>query len=69
MEVELRRWRLNQQGGLRARASRWRVLHRLLLQRLGWHRWVKARVFWGDSIHLLTGEIVSRGILSFGMPN
>jgi protein-L-isoaspartate O-methyltransferase len=27
---------------------------------------VKARVFWGDPIHLLTGEIVSRGILPFG---
>jgi len=67
MEAELRRrWRLNQQGGLRARASRWRVLHWLLLQRLGWHRWVKARVFWGDPIYLLTGEIVSRGILPFG---
>jgi len=67
MEKELRRrWRLNKQGGLRARASRWRVLHWLLLQRLGWHRWVKGRVFWGDSIYVLTGEGVSRGILPFG---
>jgi FkbM family methyltransferase len=67
MEEELyRRWRLNQQGGLRARASRWRVLHWLLLQRLGWRGWVKGRVFWGDSIYLLTGEGVSRGILPFG---
>lgn len=61
-----RRWRLNQRGGLRARASRWRVLHLLLLQRLGWRRWVKGRVFWGDRIYLFTGEDVSRGILSFG---
>ena len=61
-----RRWRLNQQGGFRARASRWRVLHLLLLQRLGWRRWVKGRVFWGDRIYLFTGEDVSRGILSFG---
>ena len=67
MEEELRRrWRLNKQGGIRARASRWRVLHWLLLQRLGWHRWVKGRVFWGDSIYVLTGEGVSRGILPFG---
>jgi FkbM family methyltransferase len=67
MGAELhRRWRLNQQGGLHARASRWRVLHWLLLQRLGWHRWVKARVFWGDPMYLLTGETVSRGILPFG---
>jgi FkbM family methyltransferase len=67
MEEELRRrWRLNVKGGLRARASRWRVLHWLLLQRLGWHRWVKGRVFWGDPIFVLTGEDNSRGILSFG---
>ena len=67
MERELRRrWRLNQHGGLRARTSRWRVLHWLFLQRLGWRRWVKARVFWGDPIYLLTGENVSRGILPFG---
>ena len=67
MEEELRRrWRLNGKGGLRARASRWRVLHWLLLQRLGWHRWVKGRVFWGDPIFVLTGEDNSRGILSFG---
>jgi FkbM family methyltransferase len=60
------RWRLNQQGGMRARASRLRVLHWLLLQKLGWHRWVEGRVFWGDPIYLLTGEDVSRGILPFG---
>jgi hypothetical protein len=67
MEEELRRrWRLNQQGGLRAYTSRWHVLHWLFLQRLGWRRWVKARVFWGDPIYLLTGESVSRGILPFG---
>jgi FkbM family methyltransferase len=67
MEEELRRrWRLNGEGGLRARASRWRVLHWLLLQRLGWHRWVKGRVFWGDPIFVLTGEDISRAILSFG---
>jgi FkbM family methyltransferase len=67
MQGELRhRWRLNQQGGLKARASRWRVLHWLLLQRLGQQRWVKGRVFWGDPIYVLTGEVVSRGILSFG---
>jgi hypothetical protein len=67
MEEELRRrWRLNGKGGLRARASRWRVLHWLLLQRLVWHRWVKGRVFWGDPIFVLTGEDIFRGILSFG---
>jgi FkbM family methyltransferase len=67
MEEKLRRrWRLNGKGGLHAQASRWRVLHWLLLQRLGWHRWVTGRVFWGDRIYLLTGEDVSRGILSFG---
>ena len=53
-------------GWALSRASRWRVVHWLLLQRLGWHRWVKGRVFWGDSIYVLTGEGVSRGILPFG---
>lgn len=67
MKVDLRRrWRLNRHGGLRARASRWRVLYCRPLQRLGWHRSVKAGDFWGDPIRLLTGEIVSRGILPFG---
>jgi FkbM family methyltransferase len=67
MKEELRRrWRLNQQGGLRARISRWRVLHWLFLQRWGLQRWVRARVFWGDPIYLLTSEGVSRGILPFG---
>lgn len=67
MEEKLRRrWQLNQRGGIRARASRWRVLHWLLWQRFGWHNWVKGRVFWGDPIYLSTGEDVSRGILPFG---
>jgi FkbM family methyltransferase len=67
MERELRRrWLLNTQGGLRARASRWRVLHWLLLQRFGGRRWVKGRVFWGDPIYLLTGELISGSILPFG---
>jgi hypothetical protein len=61
-----RRWRLNQSGGFYARVSRWRVLHWLILQRLGVRWWVKAPVFWGDHMHLLTGEVVSRGILGFG---
>lgn len=67
MEEELRRrWRLNRRGGLQARISRWRVLHLLLLQRMGWHRWVQCRVFWGDPIYVCTGESVSGGILPFG---
>src|ERR1700723_1415900 len=67
MEVELRRrWRLNRRGGLQARVSRWRGLHLLLLQRMGWQRWVQCRVFWGDPIYVYTGESVSRGILPFG---
>jgi FkbM family methyltransferase len=67
MEEELcRRWRLNRRGGLQARISRWRVLHLLLLQRMGWHGWVQCRVFWGDPIYVCTGESVSRGILPFG---
>jgi FkbM family methyltransferase len=33
---------------------------------MGQHRWVKARCFWGDPIYVLTGEIVSKGVLAFG---
>jgi hypothetical protein len=61
-----RRWEINRRGRLRGRVSRWRVIHWIILQRLGQNRWVNTRVFWGDSIRLLTGEIISRGILSFG---
>ena len=67
LRLELRRrWEINRRGGLRARVSRWRVFHWIVLQRLGQIRWVGARVFWGDSIRLLTGEVISSGILSFG---
>jgi hypothetical protein len=48
-------------------ASHWRVLHWLLLQRLGWHRWVKGRVFLGDPIFVLKGEDISHGILRLVM--
>lgn len=67
LRLELRRrWEINRRGGLRARVSRWRVFHWIVLQRLGQIRWVGARVFWGDFIRLLTGEVISSGILSFG---
>jgi FkbM family methyltransferase len=38
----------------------------MLMQRVGLHRWVSGRTFWGAPIQLLTGETVSRGILPFG---
>src|SRR5690242_21158110 len=67
MKRELhRRWQLNRLGGWHARASRWRVLHWLMLQRLGYHRWIKVTVFWGDPMYLFIGETISKGILSFG---
>lgn len=61
-----RRWDINRRGGYRARASRWRVWPWIVLQRLGRHRWIDARVFWGDRIRLYTGELNSRGIMPFG---
>src|SRR6185437_15768693 len=61
-----RRWGVNQRGGPAARLSRWRNMHHLLLQRLGWQRWVRGRVFWGDPMWLCTGETVSKGLLAFG---
>src|SRR5450759_516676 len=62
----LRRWRLNQIGGFRARVARWRILHWLLLQKFGFQLWVRAPMFWGGKMHLLTNEENSRSPLTFG---
>jgi FkbM family methyltransferase len=62
----LRRWHLNQAGGFPARAARWRVLHWLLLQKLGVQLWVRAPLFWDARMYLLTGETISSFILTFG---
>ena len=40
-----------------------------ILQRLGWHRWMKARVFWEDRIYLLTGEMSPVAFFHSAMPN
>jgi FkbM family methyltransferase len=61
-----RRWDVNQVGGFRSRLSRWQVVHWLMVQRFGGHRWARGRTFWGDPIYLLTGEPVSRSLLGFG---
>lgn len=61
-----RRWRVNRLGGTKARLSRWRSWHWVLLQKLGVHRWVDARLFFGERMWILTGETVSCGLLSFG---
>ncbi len=62
----VRKWGLNQRGGLAARMVRWRVIHWLALQKLGVHRWVKARLFFGERMWVLTGETNSKGLLGFG---
>jgi FkbM family methyltransferase len=61
-----RRWRSNQTGGFRVRALRWRILHWLLLQKFGFQLWVRAPMFWGGRMYVLTNETISKGILSFG---
>ncbi|HTV26221.1 MAG TPA: FkbM family methyltransferase [Xanthobacteraceae bacterium] len=67
LRLELRRaWQLSQMPVFRARMSRLRRARALVLQRLGHQRWVKARCFWGEPIQVLTGELVSKGILAFG---
>lgn len=61
-----RRWEQNNSGVWRGRAARWRVLHWMLLQSLGLKVWARARLFFGPSMCVLTGEAVSGGILAFG---
>jgi FkbM family methyltransferase len=41
-------------------------MHWILLQRLGFNLWARAILFFGPSMRVLTGEIVSSGLLSFG---
>lgn len=38
----------------------------MLLQKLGFNRWVHAPLFFGERMWLLTGETTSRGLLGFG---
>lgn len=37
-----------------------------VMQKVGWHREVVAPLFWGERMQVITGEIVSQGILTFG---
>ncbi len=62
----VRRWELNQRGGFAARLARWRVIPSLALQRLGFNKWVRAPLFFGSRMWLLTGEVTSSGLLAFG---
>jgi FkbM family methyltransferase len=67
LEAEFaRRYGLNARGGWLARFSRWRVLHWLLLQRLGINRWVRVPLFFGEHMWVLTGETTSSSMLGFG---
>lgn len=61
-----KRWHLNQGGGARARLSRWRILHWMLLQKMGGKVWIRAPLFFGEKMWILTGELISRGLLGFG---
>ena len=51
---------------MKVRVARLSVLHALLMQRLGWERWVRARLFFDETLWVCTGEATSRGLLSFG---
>jgi FkbM family methyltransferase len=60
------RWNINRRGGVRARLHRWRILHWMLLQKLGVSRWVRAPLFFGERMWILTRETISHGLLGFG---
>lgn len=59
-------WTHNTQGGWPARWRRRTVWPALALQKLGLHRRISARLFWGEDMQVLTGETTSRMLLSFG---
>jgi len=61
-----RRWKINNSGRCRAWLARWRVLHWVVLQRLGVRLWVRVPLFFGVRMRVLTGETVSTGLLAFG---
>jgi len=62
----VRWWQQNQFGGLPCYWRRKPVWGGQLIQKLGKHSEVSARLFWGESMQVITGETVSRSILSFG---
>ena len=61
-----RRWKINEQGGFLARLNRWRVLHWMLLQKLGINCWARVPLFFGEKMWIYIGETNSRGVLGFG---
>src|SRR4051812_33607168 len=59
-------WAFNTRGGWPARWRRRSAWPALLVQKLGLHWRVPARLFWGERMRVLTGENASRMLLSFG---
>lgn len=60
------RWQINVAGGWGARRARWRIIHRLVLARLGRHGQAKGRTFWGAPLHIDTADRGALALLSFG---
>jgi FkbM family methyltransferase len=59
-------WCHNTRGGWPARWRRRPVWPALVAQKLGLNLRVNARLFWGQRMRVLTGETISRMLLSFG---
>lgn len=59
-------WHRNDRGGWPARWHRLGILPTLVIQKLGLHQPVRVPLFWGERMQVLTGETISRGIISFG---
>ncbi len=59
-------WNCNTRGGWPARWRRRSLWPALAAQKLGLNLRIPARLFWGEKMHVLTGETISRMILSFG---
>lgn len=59
-------WHRNDRGGWPARWHRRGIWPTLAIQKLGLHQPVRVPLFWGERMQVLTGETISRGIISFG---
>jgi FkbM family methyltransferase len=65
--AQLARWhRENLNGGWRVRWRRRPVWAAQVVQKLGFHRQVDAPMFFGERMRVVTGERVSRALLTFG---
>jgi FkbM family methyltransferase len=60
------RWQINVAGGWIARRSRLRIVHYLMLARLGWRGRAKGRTFWGAPLCINAQDKCALALITFG---